>query len=110
MSPTQLTLKKYRSEGWLCGIVEKFVRFPPPGHRSDLFGFCDIIAIRGDESLYIQACAAASLSARRTKLRNEPNVSIVHLSPHRRVVLIGWAKRGPRGGRKVWTPTIEEII
>ena len=43
----QRSLSKLREEGWFCEITEHFVPWPAPGHRKDLFGFSDIIAVRG---------------------------------------------------------------
>lgn len=45
MTPTQLTLRELRRRGFQCEVVEHFVRFPPPGHRKDLFGCIDVLAV-----------------------------------------------------------------
>lgn len=109
MSPTQRSLKRLRDAGYLASVVERFVRFPPPGHRVDLFGFVDLIAIRGDEVLAVQATVGASVSARIEKIRNEPNV-FKWLSSNMRVIEIhGWAKRGAKGKRKLWTCRVVKV-
>jgi len=47
-----MTLKKLRNDGWLCAIVEKTI--PHCFIKQDLFGFIDILAIKGSEVLAIQ--------------------------------------------------------
>jgi len=56
LTPTQRTLAYLREEGYLCAIVEKWN--PHARIRQDLFGFIDILAIKRDETLAIQATAS----------------------------------------------------
>ena len=46
-SPTQLSLKKLRAEGYLVSITEKFNHFCKI--RQDMWGWCDLLAIKEDE-------------------------------------------------------------
>ena len=43
--------------------------------RQDLFGFVDILAVRPNEILAVQACAGASHAARRDKILAEPRAA-----------------------------------
>jgi hypothetical protein len=113
-SPTQRTLAECRKRGWTAGVVEQFVRFPAPGHRRDLFGVIDLVAIvSGDEHPYdqrgilaIQACAGPSHADRRDKILAEPRAR-QWIEAGGRLELWSWAKRGDRGKRKLWTLRVE---
>ena len=111
MSPTQLTLRHLRKEGWLAAVVERWVPFPKPGHRADLWGFVDLLAIRGDENYYIQACAGNSHAARVAKVKANSNLPTVlgSANPSRQVWVYSWSKTGPRGKRKLWKLRTERI-
>jgi len=100
MSPTQRSIAKLKADGWLVAIVEKFNPFVKV--RQDLFGFADLLAIKGDVSLYVQTTSGSNVSAHVTKIKEHPNAAIILASPTRQIVVHGWAKRGPRGKRKLW--------
>lgn len=100
MSPTQRSLNKLRSEGYLVAITERWNQY---AHiRQDLFGFIDLLAIRGNEVLAVQTTSGTNVAARISKLMALPAVAIWTNSPHRKVVVHGWRKVGPRGKRKTW--------
>lgn len=100
ISPTMRTLAKLRADGWTCAIVERWN--PHAMIRQDLYGFCDILAIKpGVGILAVQACAGASLAARRTKLYSEPRVR-TWIASGGLVALHAWRKHGKRGERKLW--------
>ena len=100
ISPTQRSLALLRERGYLCAIVEKFVRFPPPGHRVDLWGIGDILAVKAGETLLVQ-CTTTGVSERVTKIVANPN-TIKLLAVPWKIEVWGWRKVGPRGKRKVW--------
>jgi hypothetical protein len=98
-SPTSRTLAKLKELGFTAGIVEKWNMHARI--RQDLFGFCDIVAVReGVGVVFIQACAGASHSARKTKMLSESRMWDV-LKAGGKVELWSWAKRGGRGKRKL---------
>lgn len=100
MTATQRTLKKLRSEGWLCGITEHW-----NSHisiRQDLFGFIDIIAVRGDMTLAVQSTVGGEVARRVEKIRSIPAAQTWASSIFRQIVVMGWRKAGPRGKRKLW--------
>ena len=90
-SPTSRTLKLLRDEGWRAAVVEKWI--PGVNIRKDLFEFIDILALKGGETLAVQACAASSMSARQHKIVDD---CAEQLSDVReagwRVEVIGWRK------------------
>ena len=61
-SPTQLSLKKLKDEGYLVAITEHWNPFARI--RQDMFGFCDIMAIRDKEILFVQTTSATNVNAR----------------------------------------------
>lgn len=72
VSATQKSLKKLRDEGYLCEIVEKTI--PKCFIKKDLFGFIDILAIKGNEVLAVQTTASLSnANARVKKIQEHEN-------------------------------------
>lgn len=119
-SPTARSLAELRKRGWPAGVVEKFVRFPPPGHHVDLFGVIDVVAIvtaldgkcagvpMGVATLGIQACAGGNgdHARRRTKILAEPRAQ-QWVEAGNRLELWSWSKRGGAATRKLWTLRVE---
>lgn len=65
-SPTQRTLKLLRAEGWTAAITERWN--PHARIRQDLFGFVDVLAVRGPETLAVQTTSGSNVSARVRKI------------------------------------------
>jgi hypothetical protein len=74
-SPTQLSLKKLREEGYTVQVVEYWNSFARI--RIDLFGFIDIIALKGKEVLAVQTTSASNMSARCKKIADHENLGSV---------------------------------
>lgn len=108
MSPTQRSKAKLKAEGWpLIAVTE---RWNPFAHvRQDLFGFIDILACRENELLAVQTTSGPNVSARVEKIGANPAYQIWLASPNRRIEVHGWAKRGARGKRKLWTCRVVEM-
>lgn len=103
-SPTQRTLERCRAFGWRAQVVEKWI--PQIKRRIDLFGFGDVIALDGSPgSLLIQATSGDHSSNRVTKILDEEHSEAARewLQAGNRIEVWSWAKKGPRGRRKVWT-------
>lgn len=91
LTPTQLTLRKLRDDGWpLVEVVEHWN--PHARIRQDLFGFIDVLAVRRDETLAVQTTSAAGVSARLRKIADHPNIGAVREAGWR-IVVHGWAKK-----------------
>lgn len=117
-SPTARTLAECRKRGWPAGVVEKFVRFPPPGHHVDLFGVLDVVALatdstgRGQCTYGIQACAGADHGRRRAKILAEPRAR-QWVEAGNRLELWSWSRRvarnhdGSKSKRPRWTLRVE---
>lgn len=93
MSPTQLTLRKLRDDGYQAQVVE--VWNPHARIRQDLFGFIDVIALRGGETLAVQATSTPNVPSRVTKIADSPLVGAVREAGWR-IVVWGWAKKSGR--------------
>lgn len=88
-SPTARTLERLRKEGWLPWVVEKWI--PQTRTRSDLFGFIDVLAIRGGETLAVQATSRSNVSSRVKKIGDHTNVAAVREAGWR-IEVWGWGK------------------
>src|SRR5262245_35398555 len=91
MTPSARSTKLLTAAGYRVGTVERFVGYPPPGHRLDLFGFVDLIAIRPGETLAIQTCSATDHSKRVAKIYAAPALADC-LAAGWRVEVHSWRK------------------
>lgn len=105
-SMVQKCNEELRRRGCLYGVVEKFVRFPPPGHRVDLFGVIDIVALVPGAILGIQASTGKGHAAHRTKILASSKAR-EWVARNGRLELWSWALQGGRDQRKRWTLRIE---
>jgi Holliday junction resolvase len=97
-SPTQLTLKLLREEGWTVEVVERWI--PGANIRKDLFGFIDLIAIRSGMVLAVQATSYSNISARVKKIESAESLSEIRkCSWH--IWVIGWRKQNNRWTHKI---------
>jgi hypothetical protein len=88
-SPTQRSLEYLRELGYHCEVVEKWN--PWKRVRQDLWGWCDILAIRRDEVLAVQV-TAAGVAARIKKIQESDTIARVREAGIR-VEVHGWTKR-----------------
>jgi hypothetical protein len=110
-SPTARTLDFFRKQGATAEVVEKWINIPNHpggGIRRDLWG-ADILVRQGALLMAIQSTSGSNHAHRVTKsLGNEAILNWLHC----RVAfyVYSWAKKGPRGKRKVWTPKITQLV
>lgn len=90
-SPMELSLKRLREAGYWCEITEHFQRMGKVGYRKDLFGFCDILALRESEVLAVQTTSRGNMNARVRKITEHENLGIVRKSGIR-IIVHGWRK------------------
>lgn len=116
MSPTERTLKLFRSKGFRCEVVEKIV--PGTFIKRDLFGFGDVEAVGGPDERYgfgycswlLQATDDTNHAKRRTKIVEDCREAAQDvIRGGIRVAVVSWGQRGGRGEKKRWTARIEEI-
>jgi hypothetical protein len=105
MTPTARSLAYLRKQGYLAAVVERFNSYTK--RKNDLWGFVDIVAIKDGKTIGVQTTSSAHVADRIAKIRAHENCAAVLACWT--VIVHGWAKRGPRGKRKVWTLR-EEIV
>ena len=88
-SPTQRSLEHLREQGYHCEVVEKWNSFTK--QRKDLWGWCDILAIRKDEVLAVQVTSGSNVSARIKKIQESDTVALVR-DAGIRIEIHGWRK------------------
>lgn len=97
MTPTALSLRHLKEQGYTAAVVEHWNSFARI--RQDLFGVIDLVAVKAGEPgvLGIQTTTASNQVARLDKARQEPRLS-VWLAAGNRFEVWGWGRRG-RGER-----------
>lgn len=88
-SPTTLSLKLMREEGYLCAIVEKWN--PHAKIRQDLYGFIDILGIKEGETLAVQCTTKNNAQARVVKIADHDNLPEVRKAEWK-IEVHGWEK------------------
>jgi len=97
LSPTQLSLKKLRDEGYIAWVVETYNHITKT--RRDLWNFADILAIRKDDILAVQATSYSNISSRVKKISLAEDVDAVREAGIR-IEVWGWHQ--PRGKWTKW--------
>jgi hypothetical protein len=88
VTPTQRSLAYLREQGYLPWIVEYWSSFARI--RKDLWGWCDILAIREGEVLAVQV-TSSNVSARIKKIQESETIAWVRKAGIR-VEVHGWRK------------------
>lgn len=74
-SPTSLSLRELRKQGYTAQVVEKFIFWTKT--RQDLFGGIDILSIKeGEPILGVQATSWDNVSTRVKKLKKIPELQL----------------------------------
>jgi hypothetical protein len=95
-----------RDEGKIAEVTEKWNAFT--SQRKDLFGFIDIVAldVEGKTTWGIQCTSTGNVKARINKICNEcKDNATAWLKTGNKIEVIGWAKKGKKGKRKLWQAT-----
>lgn len=106
-SPTQRSLALLRKSWPLVEVTEHWNAFAKVRH--DLYKFIDVLCCGEDSMLAVQATSGSNVSARFEKLRYLPSVAFWLKSSSRKIHIHGWAVRGERGKRKLWTCRTVEL-
>lgn len=93
MTPTQLSLRHLRAEGYTADVVEHWNAFARV--RQDLFGIVDIVALRDAETLAVQTTSATNVSSRIRKIADSDTIAAIRAAGWT-VRVHGWAKRKGR--------------
>lgn len=87
-SPTQRSLKHMRELGYTCAIVEHWNAFVR--RKQDLYGFIDVLCVKGDDIVGIQTTTGDNAAARVTKITEHENYPLICKAI--RIVVHGWRK------------------
>jgi len=102
-SPTSRTLDQLRKEGYLAGVVERYIA--PRKMSIDLFGVLDIVALHpAEKTLGVQCTSGPNVASRIAKLQAHKNLPILWECGWR-VEVWGWRKNA--AGR--WILTKHEV-
>jgi hypothetical protein len=101
LSNTVRSTKLLEAEGWTVDTVERWI--PVVNRRKDLFGFLDLIAVRGGETMGIQTTSASNVASRINKIMESEHLSKVRMA-NWRIEVHGWAKKANR-----WVVRREDI-
>lgn len=104
VSPTQRTLAYCRKLGWTAEVVERWNSHA--FKRKDLFGFVDIVAVDDSGHVrWLQVTVTDSMTSRIAKIEGDGKMRAIAgaLGSAGSVEVWGWAKRGAKGTRKLWT-------
>ena len=89
MSPTQLTLRELRKQGYTAAVVEKW---NPHAHiRQDLFGCIDVLAVGNGETIGVQCTSYKNVSSRVKKMADADAIGDLREAGWT-LVVHGWAK------------------
>ena len=97
-SPTQLSLKWLKEQGYLAEVVERWI--PGANIRKDLWGWCDIIAIKDEETVAVQCTSWNNISSRVRKVSESETIGAVRKA-NWTVWVIGWKKKDNRWVHKL---------
>lgn len=109
-SPSARSVAELRKRNLAVATVEQTIRIPGGRvFKRDAYGFGDLLICGpGFGIALVQVTSSSNLSAREKKAREIPELK-TWLASGGRFLLHGWAKRGPRGARKIWTLIEREI-
>jgi hypothetical protein len=102
ISPTQLSLKKLREEGYTVAVVEHWNAFARI--RQDLFGFIDLLALKGKEVLAVQTTTTTNMNARIKKIADHENVGVVRDAGWT-IHVHGWSQND----KKKWQCKVKDV-
>jgi len=93
LTPTQLSCKHLRDNGWTLEVVERYNQFAC--RRNDLFGFIDILAVRGPETLAVQTTTYPNVPSRVNKIADSEHVAAIREAGWT-IHVHGWTKEHGR--------------
>lgn len=88
-SPTQLSLKHMREQGYLAAVTEKWNPFAKI--RQDLFGIVDVLAVGEGGTVAVQCTSASNVASRVTKIADSDSTPFIRKAGWRFEVH-GWKK------------------
>jgi hypothetical protein len=108
MNPTARSKQYLEKQGFIVCKVEQRVKFPIPGkevqgnYLKDAFGFGDLLFMGNGVIGLCQSTSGGNKASRVQKILGLSETK-EWLKCGGKILVHGWAKRGPRGGRKLWS-------
>ena len=102
-TPSARTKRYLEGLGYMVGTVERYNHVTQ--RRHDLFGFIDLIAVRGDDIVGLQVTSDSNMSARVKKIKEECGPAArAWIAAGGSVLVQGWAKKKARrdSSRETW--------
>jgi hypothetical protein len=94
VSPTARTLALLRQQGYLAGLVERYIH--QARQTVDLFGVAGVLAVPGSKAvLLVQATSADHVAGRLARVRARPETALL-LRAGLGVEVWGWRRSGSR--------------
>jgi len=106
-SPTQRCMAELRRLGAVAQITERWNSFAKI--RQDLFGFIDVLALIGPNTIGIQCTSGSNHAARVAKIKAEPKAA-AWLKAGNLIEVWSFSKTGDKGKRKLWTCRKEAVV
>jgi len=101
-TPTARSVEHLRAFGWTVGVVEQ--RIPHTNITRDLYGFIDLLAIRGAETMAVQVTSGSNVASRVHKIAESEHVGAVRKAGWS-IVVHGWRKNS----KGDWTLRIVDV-
>lgn len=92
-SPTQLTLRHLRSQGYMAEVTEKWNQWARI--RQDLFGIVDVLAVGDGGTIAVQCTSDSNVSKRVHKIADSDATPYIRKAGWK-LVVHGWRKREGR--------------
>ena len=102
LSPTARSVEHLRAAGWTVGVVEQ--RIPHTNITRDLYGFIDLLAIRGDTTMAVQVTSGSNVASRVHKIAEAEAVGAVREAGWS-IVVHGWRKNAAGA----WTLRVVDV-
>lgn len=115
MNPTARSKQYLEKQGYTVCKVEQKIKFPIPGKGvagtilRDAFNFGDLLYMGNGVIGLCQSTVGAKRANRISKIQTLTEAR-KWLECSGKILVHGWAKRGPKGGRKVWSPREAELL
>jgi hypothetical protein len=93
-SPTELSLRLLRGEGWTVDVCERWVPMGSGKVRKDLFGLVDLVAVRPGQTMGVQTTSSTNYHSRLNKLIDAEHLPAVLAlrAAGWTIVIHGWRK------------------
>lgn len=119
MQTTARSMKDLRKKGWMVCRVEQRLRIPgaPFPRTVDAFNFGDLLAAHPEHGVALFQCTSTGEVSRRLQKiltiqiskKDTRLAAVLWLQAGGKIYVHGWAKRGPRGKRKMWELSESEV-